>query len=339
MPTADQALPDRPRTHASDMPPNLLSASTEPLTPDVERDLIRAYQETADPRALDTLVRANLRLVASIANEYVRHSVPTDDLWSAGCAGLLTAIARYDARYGTPLITYATPWIRRCMRDVVSYHAGIVRLPDSALEARRHIARTKHRLECQRLRHVPDQEAAQHTAHLRLITVGAAARYHLANAIDCHLDAEVPHDPTRGRDLHRSLTIADLLVADPPPDSPDPGLLDRMCHALATMDDRLCTIITRHYGLDGSQPQAYAEIAAGMSLSRQRVHQLHDRAIGKLRRAVLSSNWHATRCAATPTPSARQLAPEQSSLNPTPANPSRNGGTRRTATAEPEATE
>lgn len=280
------------------MPPNLLSGSTEPLTPDVERDLIKAYQETADPRALDALVRAHLRLVASIANEYVRHGVPVDDLWGAGCAGLMTAIARYDTRYGNLLITYATPWIRRYMREAIADHAGLVRLPDTAVAARRQIARTRHRMEGERLGSVPDREAAQHTVHMRLITAGAAARYHLANAMYCHLDARVPHDPTRDRNLRRAVTVADLLVADTPPDGPDPWQLDRMRHALAAMADRCRAVIARHYGLDGSAPQTFAEIAADLTVSRQRVHQLHDEAIAKLRRAALSSHRHATRSAA-----------------------------------------
>ncbi len=280
----------RPRRHTAAEPPSdadrLVRGSRPVLSCEQERELLDAYHELGDRDALDALVRANLRFVMTIAHEYEGGSLSLAELYSVGCTGLLAAIDRFDASRGVTLLTYSVAWIRHRIVDALRSNARLVRVPKRAEVDRHRIARLRCQLETERQRYVSDTEAAETAVELGLVSAGTAQRHHLALGAECSLDAPLDSD---GDAL---LTIADVLACEAAVDDDDfdERLQEEVRELVGGLDERQRRIITRHYGLDGDPSQSLSGIGVDLALSRERVRQLHNQALEKLRRA-----WEATR--------------------------------------------
>jgi RNA polymerase sigma factor (sigma-70 family) len=248
------------------------------LSPD-ER---RAFDEAvvAAERARQRFLRANLRLVVSVARQWTRSGIPLLDLIQEGNLGLMRAVERFDYRRGFRFSTYATWWIRQAIRQAVANSGRLVRLPVHTGEAVRRVQREQRRLEDDRGGHAsPD-------------AVGLALGLQpdkVATLLRLALEPVSISEPL-GEDGHELASV----VADTSAMSPDDAALaplvsveiDRLLEALDGRDRRVMAL---RFGLDGGDPWSLEAIGLHLGISREAVRQCQVRALKTMRRLALAS--------------------------------------------------
>jgi RNA polymerase primary sigma factor len=259
----------RRTTHASALPPER------------ERRLVLAAK-AGDAPAREELVEAFLPLIGCVARRY-RNSggVDRSELMQEGVVGLLRALDRYDAELGCPFWPYASWWVRQAMQRLVAELARPVVMSDRAL---RQLARVKdaHREHVQsRGREPSSSELAERSGLSRrqvdnLATVDRPARW---------LDEPVP------RGDEQVGTFGDL-VADPLAEAAYEGLewrqeVEELQRAAGELGDRERIVLSARFGLDGPQ-RTLRQIAGQLGLSAERVRQIEERALGKLRETAIA---------------------------------------------------
>ena len=244
------------------------------LEPDERRRLEAAV--AAGEEATAHFVRANLRLVVSIARRFRSTGVPLLDLVQEGNTGLLRAVEKFDHRRGFKFSTYATWWIRQAIARGVAGGRQPIRIPLQAEDDLRLVRRTRDELEGID-GHTPTDDEVSAASGLSVEAVRRAAATPMVSA---SLD-----EPTGGEG---SASLGDLL-ADPAADDPEAGALrgDRgvsLARLLQVLDERERAILAMRYGLAGDgEPQAMPEVARALDLSRERVRQIEANAMSKLR--------------------------------------------------------
>jgi RNA polymerase sigma factor (sigma-70 family) len=231
--------------------------------------------------ARQRFVRANLRLVVSVARHWTRSGLPLLDLIQEGNLGLLRAVDRFDYRRGFRFSTYATWWIRQAIRRAVANTGRLVRLPVHTGDAVASVVRELHRLEERPRPDVPPIEAIADATGLSTDKVSMLLR--LAPA-PTSIFEPIGED---GEDLG-------ALIADTAATSPVDAALaelvsievDRLLGTLAVRD-RL--VMAMRFGLGGGEPCSMDAIARTLGLSREGVRQSHARALRTLRRAAGAS--------------------------------------------------
>ncbi len=240
-----------------------------------EREVELAERITrGDMEARDELVRANLRFVVDVARQYQNRGLTMAELVSAGNMGLMKAADRFDGERGFKFISYAVWWIRQSIMQTLTDQTRTVRVPVTRQNMMRDITR-----------------ATQHLGgDQRDVTVGEIAE-RLGVA-----EAEVLETMMKGRpetSLDRTFEEGDdrnLLstIPDESVDLADDAVSERDCRAqiegvLATLEDRERYIVRSYYGLDGEEPLTLEQIGGSMDLTRERVRQLKERALGRMR--------------------------------------------------------
>ncbi|MFI5840233.1 RNA polymerase sigma factor RpoD/SigA [Catenuloplanes sp. NPDC051500] len=226
-------------------------------------------------RAKDEFIRANLRLVVSIARRYVRSGMPMLDLIQEGNTGLVRAVEKFDYERGYKFSTYATWWIRQAISRAIAQQERTVRLPVHLVE------------DVNRMRNVTrqltrelgaDPEPAQIAASLGVTVerVGELIRW---SQDTVSLDTPVGDDG--------DTNLGDL-VADSDAPSPEEIVLtglerQRIEGLLNHLDDRSAGIMRARYGLEDGREHSLTEVASRFSLSRERIRQLEIQALGRLR--------------------------------------------------------
>jgi RNA polymerase sigma factor (sigma-70 family) len=226
-------------------------------------------------RAKDLFIRANLRLVVSIARRYVRSGMPMLDLIQEGNTGLVRAVEKFDYERGYKFSTYATWWIRQAISRAIAQQERTVRLPVHLVEdvnRMRNVARTLTR----ELGSEPEPEQIAASLGVPLERVHELIRW---SQDTVSLDTPVGDDG--------DTNLGDL-VADQ--DSPSPeeivlGALERQRieGLLGHLDDRSAGIMRARYGLEDGREHSLTEVASRFSLSRERIRQLEIQALGRLR--------------------------------------------------------
>jgi RNA polymerase primary sigma factor len=245
-----------------------------PLAPEEEIELARQIRK-GNSRALDKLVKANLRFVISVAKEYQGQGLPLQDLISEGNLGLIKAAQRFDETRGFKFISYAVWWIRQSILQALAEQSRVVRLPLNRVGTINKVGRALEELEKKFGREPSMEEIAdkmEMTAYEVADVLKTSAR---------HLSLDEPFKEDEGNSL------LDILESDryAPPDETlmQESLQVEIDKVLSTLKPREAEIIRLYFGLDGDRPLTLEEIGEHFKLTRERVRQIKEKALRRLR--------------------------------------------------------
>lgn len=238
-----------------------------------EEDLARRVR-TGDKEALDLLVNANLRFVVNVAKRFLNRGLGLMDLIAEGNVGLITAARKFDERRGARFVTYAVWWIQQSIQTALQNHVRPVRLPANQLRLIPALLQAEQALEQTKGGAITPEDLAGKLG----IPLNRLRRIQKALSLPVSLDNQ---DETDGGSLAESLPDEDL---DSPLEAITRERLERrLAQAMAELEGREQDIVSRHYGLDQDQGDSLEAIGRSQSLSRERVRQLRNRALGKIR--------------------------------------------------------
>jgi RNA polymerase primary sigma factor len=254
----------------------------ELLDREEELELARAAA-SGDASARERLIRANLRFVVSIARRYARNGVPLEDLINDGNIGLMRAAERFDPERGFKFISYAVWWVRQAILNSLSKNSRLVRLPLNRAGLVSRVGKASRELETALGRDATPEEIAERLG----IEVSEVLDAIEINGSHVSLDEKLGEDS----DDHPFLDY----LEDTETPAPDAALyretLKRdMGRAVASLPDRERTIITLYYGLGGEEPITLEEIGNRMGYTRERIRQLKELGLEKLR-TTSRSEW------------------------------------------------
>jgi len=247
------------------------------LTIEQENELAARIKK-GDDQAREHMIRANLRLVVKIAREYEGLGLPLLDMINEGNIGLMKAVERFDPAKGGKLSTYAAWWIKQSIRRAIANQAKTIRLPIHALDKLNRAHRISGALREELGRDPSIEELADaigvrrsrlseiRTAALRPASLDAPMLGEDSNAL-----AEVVRDEA-ARTPYEILEQANIL-----------SMLDEL---LSRLNERERTILRLRFGLDGSSEKTLEEIGAEFGLTRERIRQVQNEALHKLRRMI-----------------------------------------------------
>jgi RNA polymerase primary sigma factor len=245
------------------------------LTREEETDLARRVRG-GDAAARDKLVRSNLRFVVSIAKKYVGNGVPLEDLINDGNVGLVKAAERFDPERGFKFISYAVWWIRQSILVSVSENSRMIRMPMNRVGLAQRASKVSRALEQDLGREADAAELA------RELGVTKEEIEEVTTFSQGHLSLDQPvHD--EGSESTFVDQIVDEQNAPPDHGAYADSLRRDMARALESLTDRERTILTRYYGLAGVKARTLEEIGREMGYTRERIRQIKEQAIDKLR--------------------------------------------------------
>ena len=258
-----------------------------------ETPLINAAEEVrlarrikqGDANALENLTKANLRFVVSVAKKYQNQGLSLADLINEGNIGLIKAAKRFDETRGFKFISYAVWWIRQAILQALAEQSRIVRLPLNRVGTLHKIGKMSRRLE-QYLGRVPSpNEIAK---ELELSEGEVSDTLKISNS---HLSLDAPFSTSEDNSL------IDILEDEFQP-SPDESLLSHSLRieiekALDSLTPREAEVIKLYFGLNSEKALTLEEIGARFSLTRERIRQIKEKAIRRLRHASRSRSLRA----------------------------------------------
>ena len=238
--------------------------------------------QQGDKAAWEELIRYNLRLVVSIARQYMGRGLELADLIQEGNLGLMRAAWNFDATFGNKFSTYATWWIKQSMGRAISNKASLIRLPVHAASAEKAVNNARSRLWAMTGRQPSIEELSEF--------VGKSAR-EVEDALNAR-KAVVSYDVPVGSGENGSL--CDLLPDETEPETGQlfmEGQFEESVHAiLKTLPERERYVVTRCYGLDGDRCATLKEIGQELGITRERVRQVRITALRRLRSYALEAN-------------------------------------------------
>ena len=244
------------------------------LTPDEEVTLAQKIRE-GDQLSLERLTKANLRFVVSVAKQYQNQGLSLGDLINEGNLGLIKAAQRFDETRGFKFISYAVWWIRQSILQALAEQSRIVRLPLNRVGSLNKISKTFSDLEQKFEREPSPEELAA------VLEISAAEVVDTLKISGRHVSMDAPF--VQGEEN----SLLDVLENDGE-DKPDSGLINdslrkEVQRALSTLTQREADVITLYFGLNGEHAMTLEEIGEKFNLTRERVRQIKEKAIRRLR--------------------------------------------------------
>ncbi len=228
-----------------------------------------------DQEALDTLVRSNLRFVVSVAKKYQNQGVSLSDLINEGNLGLIRAAHKFDETKGIKFISYAVWWIRQAILQALAEQSRIVRVPLNRAGTLHRIGKRASTL----LQELGREATHAEIAHGMDITEEEVAKTMLISQTHLSLDAPL----TPGEDNRLLDYLADTVNATPDEEMFVKALTESIEEALSHLKERESRILRLYFGLDGEEPMTLEEIGALLSITRERVRQIKEKALSRLR--------------------------------------------------------
>jgi len=258
--------------------------STPLITAQEEVKLARRIKQ-GDMRALEKLTKANLRFVVSVAKNYQNQGLSLADLINEGNIGLIKAAKRFDETRGFKFISYAVWWIRQAILQALAEQSRIVRLPLNRVGTLHKIGKVSSSLEQTYGRNPSPDEIAK---ELELSESEVSDTLKISNS---HLSLDQPFSVSEDNSL------IDILEDEFQP-GPDEALLDSSLRveiekALDTLTPREAEVINLYFGLNSEKALTLEEIGARFNLTRERVRQIKEKAIRRLRHASRSRSLRA----------------------------------------------
>jgi RNA polymerase primary sigma factor len=248
------------------------------LTPQQEIELA-AKIKNGDAKARERMINANLRLVVTIAHDYANLGLPMLDLISEGNIGLTKAVDRFDPAKGAKLSTYAMWWIKQSIKRALANQSKTIRLPVHLVDKIAKVRRVSLQMSDELGREPTDDElgeeigiAGEKVERLRSLGIRPAS-----------LDAPLGDDDDS--------TEFGALVGDEETQTPfellrDKNLLGEVDGLIGVLDAREKKIISQRFGLDGGGPKTLEDVGKDLGVTRERIRQLQNIALAKLRRAL-----------------------------------------------------
>ncbi len=239
----------------------------------------QAYRDAAALR--NEFVRANLRLVVTMARRYDRGGMPLGDLIQEGNLGLMHAVARFDYRRGLRFSTYACWWIRHAIGRALADKARAVRIPVHMLEAQQQLEKVRQQLTGDLGRPPTPQELAK-AARVPLAKLNQMHRYIMGQPMS--MDRPVHDDDDRSfGDTMADPETEDLSPADNMTTAALTSQIKRLLHHLSPIE---ADVLTKRFGIGDDKERTFREIGDQYHLSRERIRQIQNSALDKLKRAL-----------------------------------------------------
>ncbi|TKJ37592.1 RNA polymerase subunit sigma [candidate division LCP-89 bacterium B3_LCP] len=253
----------------------------ELLEPEEEIELARCIKE-GDSDSLEKLTKANLRFVVSVAKQYQNQGLSLGDLINEGNLGLIKAAKRFDETRGFKFISYAVWWIRQSILQALAEQSRVVRLPLNRVGALNKIGKAFSNLEQEFEREPSPEEIAE---QLEMTTFEVTDTLKMSGR---HLSMDAPFN--QGEDNR----LLDILHNDRAP-SPDHILMEESLRkeverALTTLSRREADVVRLYFGLNREHPLTLEEIGEKFKLTRERVRQIKEKAIRRLRHTSRSKS-------------------------------------------------
>jgi len=244
------------------------------VTPQEEVELA-ARIAAGDAEARDKLIRSNLRLVVKIAHDFKGLGLPLLDLISEGNIGLMRAVEKFDPSKGAKLSSYAAWWIKQSMRRALANQARTIRIPVQSASKISKIQAARARLKEKLDREPTDKEIAEEVN----LTVRTVSGLRLGKTTTISL-----HDPIQhGEDGEFRDIIPDDKSVGPDALVQDAETLRHMLELIDHLDDRERRILQLRFGLNGKRPRTLEEVSQCIGRTRERVRQIQNQALEKLR--------------------------------------------------------
>lgn len=256
----------------------LREAGKVPLLTRAEETALARRVQDGDEQAREHMIRANLRLVIKIAREYENLGLPLLDLINEGNIGLMKAVERFDPRKGAKLSTYGSLWIKQQIRRALASQGKTIRLPVHVADKIYHLrkAEAKHEQDFGR------EASAAELAETLNLSLRRVTKLREAAMRPASLDAPL------GENGSSSIAeiVADENAVNPAQRTEDRDAIIRLRDLIARLPDRESKIIRARFGLDDGRERTLETIGARLGVTRERIRQLQQFALKKLRQML-----------------------------------------------------
>ena len=251
---------------------------TELLTPEDEEELARRIRD-GDEKALETMIHANLRFVVVVAKQYQNQGLALSDLISEGNIGLMKAARRFDEKKGFKFISYAVWWIRQAILHALAEQARLIRLPVNKIEELRRIERSIKKREAEMAQ--AGEASGDNVDDGEVRSYGKGRHPALPEWASTPLSLDAP---VGDQDAY---TLMDRL-RDQDSKMPDDALQEELLRtevrrAVSNLTDRESEVLNLYFGLNSDRAYTLEEIGVRFGLTRERIRQIKQKAINKLR--------------------------------------------------------
>jgi len=247
------------------------------LKPADEADLARRARG-GDALAIDRLICANLRFVVSVAKKYQHHGIALADLIDEGNLGLIRAAHRFDETRGVRFISYAIWWVRQAIVQAIAEYGHAVRVPMSRFSAMRRLGRHADFLRKELGREPTQVELIQETG---ISDADVAMAMHIASS-------PISLDSAMGDDAQLIEYLPDDSADPPEREAANANLSESVEVALDALRGREAAVVRLYFGFDGGDPMTLETIGQRLGVTRERVRQIKDRALSRLRKSNIA---------------------------------------------------